>query len=147
MANHLESIPPSVLADRLVLAAVRLTRRLRAEDPAPRLSGPEASALAIVVHAGEIRPSDLARLEEVRRPTIARVIAGLERRGLVRRRPDPEDGRVAWITATPEGAAIIAEGQARRIGPLVRDLETLEPAETARLAAALPILERLSRPT
>ena len=147
MANHPESIPASVHADRLVLAAVRLTRRLRAEDPAPRLSGPEASALAVVVHAGEIRPSDLARLEEVRRPTIARVIAGLERRGFVRRRADPEDGRVAWITATPEGAAVIAEGQARRIGPLARQLEQLEPADAARLAAALPILERLSRPT
>jgi DNA-binding MarR family transcriptional regulator len=65
------------LADDLVVSAVRLTRWLKAADSAARLSGPQASALAIIVYAGHITPSDLARLEQVKRPTIARVLGQL----------------------------------------------------------------------
>ena len=144
MANY----PPSSavrLADELVLAAVRLTRRLRAQDDQARLSGPSASALAVVVHAGRIMPSELARLEEVRRPTIARTLAALESAGLVRREPDAADGRRVWIAATEAGLRMIAEGQARRTAPLARQIASLPAADRAALERALPILDRLAR--
>lgn len=131
------------LADRLTLTSVRLTRWLRASDPAPRLGGPQASALAVVVHAGRIRMSDLAAFEEVSRPTITRVASELQGRGLITRQADPADGRVGWLTATAAGRRLLAEGQARRVQPLASALESLSPTERADLATGLAIMERL----
>lgn len=134
---------PDRLADRLTLAAVRLTRWLRAADPSPRLSGPQASALAVVVHAGRLRMSDLAALEEVSRPTITRVAAELQGLGLIVREADPADGRVSWLTATEAGRALLAEGQARRIAPLAEAVAALPENRRAALAEGLVELERL----
>lgn len=134
---------PELIADRLTLAAVRLTRWLRTADPSPRLSGPQASALAVVVHAGRLRMSDLAAFEEVSRPTITRVAGELQGLGLITRAADPADGRVSWLTATDAGRALLAEGQARRIAPLVAALSTLPDDRRAALAEGLAVLERL----
>lgn len=134
---------PDLLADRLTLAAVRLTRWLRAADPSPRLSGPQASALAVVVHAGRIRMSDLAAIEEVSRPTITRVAGELQALGLIDRAADPADGRVSWLTASDAGRAVLAEGQARRIAPLVAAVSTLPADRRAALAEGLAVLESL----
>lgn len=133
----------SSVADELVVSAVRLTRWLKAVDTAARLSGPQASALAIVVHAGKIRPSDLACLEQVKRPTIARIISELAEGGLIIRDADATDRRSFWISATEAGQRLIVEGQARRIEPLVIGLKALDRAELETLRQALPILRGL----
>lgn len=135
-----------VLADRLVIAAVRLTRWLRAADPEPALSGPQASALAVVVYAGGISPSDLAKLEQVRRPTIARVIGELEAMQLIERARHPTDGRSVMLKATARGRDLLASGQKRKLGPLIERLGTLSTQERRLLSAALPVLERLIGP-
>lgn len=131
-------------ADRLVTASVKLTRRLRALDPAPKLSGAQASALAIVIFAKEIKPSALAALEEVKRATMARTIGQLEEKGLIRRNADPEDARSVFLKATPAGLRLFREGQRRRINPLHRALGRLPAADRRVLANALPVLERLA---
>lgn len=131
------------LANRLTLVSVRLTRWLRAADAAATLSGPQASALAVVVHAGRIRMSDLAALEEVSRPTITRVAAELQALGLIERAADPEDARVGWLSATPAGRKRLAEGQARRIAPLAEAVAGLSREERETLGAAAALLERL----
>lgn len=130
-----------LLADRLTLSAVRLTRWLRAADPSPRLSGPQASALAVVVHAGRLRMSDLAAFEEVSRPTITRVAAELRGLGLIVREPDPTDGRVSWLAATDAGRALLAAGQARRIAPLADAVAALPADRRAALVEGLAVLE------
>src|SRR6266403_100926 len=77
--------PARTIADRLHSAAIHLLRRLRVEDKALGLSGPRASALSVLVFRGPLTMSQLAEAEQVRRPTITRLVDGLERRGLVRR--------------------------------------------------------------
>lgn len=139
--------PSTALADRLLLAAVRLTRRLRAEDPFPRMTGPQASALAVVVHAGQVTLGDLAAFEQVRRPTISKTAAELESLGLVARATDARDRRVQRLSPTPKGRAWLAEGQARRIAPLAADVAALPEHERAVLALAAATLERLSQPS
>tara|TARA_R110002051_G_scaffold4294_1_gene22992 strand:- start:735 stop:1193 length:459 start_codon:yes stop_codon:yes gene_type:complete len=131
------------LADGLTLDAVRLTRWLRAADPAPTLSGPQASALAVVVHAGRIRMSDLARVEEVSRPTVTRIARELLTLGLIARTIDPADARVSWLTATRSGRARLAAGQARRLEPLVSALDALSPADRSSLVAGAAVLNEL----
>ncbi|MBA3050892.1 MAG: MarR family transcriptional regulator [Alphaproteobacteria bacterium] len=130
-------------ADRLTLASVRLTRWLRAADPSPTLSGPQASALAVVVHSGRIRMSDLAVFEEVSRPTITRVAGELQALGLIDRAADPADGRIGWLSATAAGRARLADGQARRIAPLAAAVSALPDDRRAALAEGLAVLESL----
>lgn len=132
---------PVEIADRMTLASVRLTRWLRAADPEPQLSGPQVSALAVIVHAGRIRMSDLAVLEEVSRPTITRVAGELQALGLIGRAVDPADGRIGWLSATAAGRARLAAGQARRIAPLAAALGELSMQERADLLRGLEVFE------
>lgn len=131
------------LADGITVASATLVRWLRAADPSPVLSGPQASALAVVVYSGRIRMSDLARLEEVSRPTITNLAAELQTLGLIERGPDPGDGRVGWLSATERGRRILAEGQARRIAPLAKAIQGLSDAERSALADGMALLQRL----
>lgn len=134
---------PIALADDVVLTAVRLVRWLKAADPAPQLTGAQASALAVIVHSGGIRPADLAQIEEVKRPTMARVITALVDRGLVMREAVDCDGRGAMLKATPQGIMLLAEGQARRCEPLSRALQDLTPEKRAAIASAMEQLKRI----
>src|SRR2546422_8012933 len=77
--------PTRAIADRLHSAAIHVLRRLRVEDKAIGLSGPRASALSVIVFRGPIAMGALAEAEQVRPPTITRLVASLERVGLVRR--------------------------------------------------------------
>jgi DNA-binding MarR family transcriptional regulator len=135
---------PEELADGLVTTAVRLTRRLRAEDRGARLTGPQASALAVVVYSRRIKVSDLATLEQVSRPTISKTVQDLEAAGLVRRSQDAHDGRVSWLEPTRKGETLLADGQARRIAPLVRQLASLSAEDRKLLSKALALLRALT---
>jgi len=137
--------PPRVdaVADRLHSAAIRLLRRLRAEDRASDLSGPRLSALSVVVFAGPIALSALAEAEQVRLPSMSRLVRGLEQAGLVERVPDASDRRVQWLRATPRGRKVLQEGRARRVARLTRELATLPTHDLAVLCRAAATLERL----
>src|SRR5215208_7560323 len=78
----------SDLADRLHSAAIHLLRRLRREDDASGLAAPKLSALSVVVHAGPLTLGALAAAEQVRPPTMTRIVAALEAEGLVTREAD-----------------------------------------------------------
>src|SRR2546421_5682696 len=91
-ASHAPAV--RAIADRLHSAAIHLLRRLRVEDKASGLSGPRISALSVIVFRGPITMGALAEAEQVRPPTITRLVAGLERRGLVRRVRHTTDGRI-----------------------------------------------------
>lgn len=131
------------LAEELSVAAVRLTRLLRANDTGARLSGPQASALSAIIYSGGLSPSNLADLEKVQRPTIAKTIGELEQQCLIERRADPKDGRGAILVATEKGHVLWTEGQARAIEPLVKSIARLTGADRATLDAAIPIIGSL----
>jgi DNA-binding MarR family transcriptional regulator len=136
---------PATVADRLHSAAIHLLRRLRREDDASGLSAPRLSALSVVVFGGPITLGALAAAEQVRPPTMTRVVQELERDGLVKREPQADDARVAVIRATPRGTRLLSEGRARRVKRLTSDLAALEAAELHLLARAAVLLERVSR--
>src|SRR3954464_7525598 len=85
------------LADRLHSAAIHLLRRLRREDDASGLPAPQLSALSVIVFGGPLTLGDLARAEQVRPPTITRLIGELEQQGLVEREVDGADRRVVRV--------------------------------------------------
>lgn len=134
------------LANRLHSVAVHLLRRVRQEDPESGLTAARLSALSVVVFAGPIRPSELAKAEQVRPPTITRLVGALEAADLVRRRPDPRDGRAHLIEATERGVELLEEGRRRRVERLARDLQTLDEGALASLREAVTVLEGLTLP-
>lgn len=137
---------PERIADRLHSAAIHLLRRLRQEDAASGLTAPRLSALSVIVFAGPLTLGELAEAEQVRPPTISRLVQGLETEGLVERLPDSEDRRVQRVRATEAGHRVLQEGRARRVRALAAEVAAL-PTEKARLLAeAADLLERLSLP-
>src|SRR5437762_6946774 len=89
--------PASELADRLHSAAIHLLRRLRREDDASGLPAPQLSAMSVIVFGGPITLGALASAEQVRPPTITKLVALLEEQGLVERETDPADRRVVRV--------------------------------------------------
>jgi DNA-binding MarR family transcriptional regulator len=134
------------LADRLHSSAIHLLRRLRVQDTAAGLSAPRLSALSVIVYAGPIRMSDLAAAEQVRLPTISRLVRDLEGDGYVERVADPADGRVQRVQATRAGRSLLEAGRARRVQELAKALAALNAGEQRALARAADLLERVSRP-
>ncbi|MDP3775688.1 MAG: MarR family transcriptional regulator [Gemmatimonadales bacterium] len=133
-------------ADRLHSAAIHLLRRLRAEDAVTGLSAPRLSALSVVVFGGPLTLGALATAEQVRPPTITRLVRELEREGFVELVPDLEDGRVRRVRATARGRALLEEGRRRRVTRLAGDLAGLTQAERRLIARASRLIERLARP-
>ncbi len=136
--------PTAHLADRLHSAALHLLRRLRREDDASGLPAPQLSALSVIVFGGPITLGDLARAEQVRPPTISKVIAILEAQSLVEREVDAGDRRVTRVRATARGTKLLHDGRQRRVAALVASLSALPARDRALLARALPVLERIS---
>jgi DNA-binding MarR family transcriptional regulator len=106
------------------------------------LSGPRASALSVLVFRGPVTMSALAEAEQVRRPTITRLVDGLERRGLVRRVHDPNDGRVQLVEATAAGKRLLRRGRARRVARLMHGVTQLSEEDQRILARAADLMER-----
>ena len=132
---------PEAVADRLHSVAIHLLRQLRREDEATGLSAARLSALSVVVFAGPLPVGELARAEQVRSPTMSRVVADLEALGLVSRAPSSSDGRAVEVRATAKGRRVLQAGRTRRVATLTRRLERLAPADLAVLERAAAVLE------
>lgn len=133
------------VAGRLHSAAIHLLRRLRVRDEEMQLTGPAASALSVVVFGGPVTLGTLAAAEQVRPPTITRLVKQLEADGLVTREVDEADGRVQRITATAKGRKVLEAGRARRVETLTDSLKALPPANLRALEEAVAILEGVVR--
>lgn len=130
------------IADRLHSGAIHLLRRLRVEDKAIGLSGPRASALSVIVFRGPIAMGALAEAEQVRPPTITRLVTNLEQAGLVRRVTDRGDGRVQLVEATATGKRLLGRGRARRVERLRRGIAQLSLEDQRLLGRAAELMER-----
>ena len=127
------------LAGRLALAVGRFNRRIRSSTGG--LSHGQLSALSSIVRRGPIRPSELAGIELVAAPTITRVIADLESRGLVHRSPDPDDGRSFFVSATEQGVELLFLARSDRARAVTAVLAELSADEVQALRDALPAFE------
>lgn len=115
----------AAVADQLHSAAIHLLRRLRKVDDASGISAPRLSALSVVVFGGPLTLGELAAAEQVRPPTMTRIVTGLERDGLVERRGDARDKRLTRIHATAKGRKVLAAGRARRVARLAAAVRSL----------------------
>jgi DNA-binding MarR family transcriptional regulator len=133
------------VAARLHAASIRLLRTLRREDDGSGLSAPRLSALSVVVFAGPLSLAELAEAEQVRPPTMSRIVDALVDRGLITRVTDPRDRRSVRIAATAEGTQLLEAGRERRVHALIGRLSRLAESERRALARGVEILERVAR--
>ena len=130
------------LAGRLRLVVFRLRRRLHREVTGD-LTPSQGSALASVSRLGPLTLGELSQVENVRPPTLTKVVAALEEAGLVERHVDPQDRRVARVEATVRGSELLAANRLRTDAYLAARLASLSPADRAALVRAVGVLERL----
>ena len=131
------------LADRLHSAAIHLLRRARREDAAMGLPPAQASVLSVLVFGGARTLSALADVEQVKAPTMTRIVDALERAGLAQRQPDADDRRKLSIAATAAGMRLMQQGRSRRVKALAQLLAGLDREEHGTLDKAVTLLARL----
>ena len=132
-------------AARLHSAAIRLLRLVRRQDEAGGLGAPRLSALSVVVFAGPLSLAELAAEEQVRPPTMSRIVDALLAAGLVTREADPNDRRMVRIAATDEGRRLLEEGRRRRVAVLADRLARLAESERRALERGVDLIESLAR--
>ncbi|GAA4667040.1 MarR family winged helix-turn-helix transcriptional regulator [Frondihabitans cladoniiphilus] len=133
---------PEDVGARLALAVGRLNRRL--QPFRPELSHGLLMALSSIVRKGPLRPGELAKLEAVAPPTATRIVVELEKRGLVERSDDPDDGRSFFVGATEEGTAAILAARHERAVHAAELLSALTSDEFEAISGALEALEKAS---
>jgi DNA-binding MarR family transcriptional regulator len=145
--NRESTVDNSVLsvADRLHSAAIHLLRRVRKQDIATGEGPARLSALSVLVFGGPKTLGELAAAEQVKPPTMSRIVAGLARSRLVDITADPEDARRMRIRATTKGTQILQKGRELRITYLASHLERLTSDELSKVGEAVEILGRLLR--
>lgn len=137
-----EPLEAPALPSRLRLVVTRLARRLRQQAEVPA-SPTQLAVLATIERDGPLTLGELAAVERVRPPTITAAVGRLEEQGLVHRRADKRDRRVARVEITPQGRRLLAQSRSRKTAYLERRLAALDPDERATLERAAVILERI----
>ena len=131
-------------ADRLHSAAIHLLRRLRVRDRESGVGPAQLSALSVLVFGGPRSLGELADAEQVRPPTMSRIVAGLESAGLVRRHAT-EDGRRVRLEASTKGTKILQEGRERRVESLAKAVSSLSGEEQQKLGTLTDLLQQVIR--
>jgi DNA-binding MarR family transcriptional regulator len=133
------------VADRLHSAAIHLLRRVRKQDVATGEGPARLSALSVLVFGGAKTLGELAAAEQVKPPTMSRIVAGLARSHLIDIATDPLDARRMQIRATAKGKSILQKGRERRIAYLATHLDDLTLGELQALSDSVEILGRVLR--
>jgi DNA-binding MarR family transcriptional regulator len=134
----------AALASALRVSLARLNRRLRKQAAGHALTPTQLAILSSVERNGSMTPGELAEREKVQPPSMTRVIAKLEERGLLARSPHPTDRRQVTVSVTEAGTSLLKEERRLKEAWLHQRIKELTPGERASLRAAAPILEKLS---
>src|ERR1041385_610782 len=130
------------LADRLHSAATHLLRLVRGQDAPTGIGPAQLSALSVLVFGGPLSLNELARTEQVRPPTMSRIVDALEAQELARRRANQQDRRALLIEATEKGTRILKLGRRRRVQFLAAHLRRLSQAELKEIGRAVQAIQK-----
>jgi DNA-binding MarR family transcriptional regulator len=145
MYPQAKATPLTDSAAKLRMAIVRTSRRLRQEAAVETagLTPTSVAALATIDRHGPLTPSEVARIERVKRPTVTRTLGCLEREGLIERTPDPADGRSALVAVNAAGRERLQRLRGRKNAYLARRMRDLPAADVETLERAAEILDRM----
>lgn len=133
------------LAHTVRIALMRLARRMRKQRSDMSLTLSQLSALATLDRHGALTPRELADREQIQPPSLTKVLAALEERGLVEVAPHPQDGRQKLVAVTAAAHDMLEADRRVRDEWLAQRMTGLSAAEIATLRAAMPVVEKLLR--
>jgi DNA-binding MarR family transcriptional regulator len=125
-------------------SVMRLSRRIKHQRVDESLSPTEMSVLGTLARCGTATPGELARKEHVQPPSMTRIVALLEAKGLVRLAPHPEDRRQKVVSPTERAETMLAESRRKRNVWLAQLAAELDEDEWEKLRAAAPVMEKLA---
>jgi DNA-binding MarR family transcriptional regulator len=129
------------VADRVHSAAIHVLRHARKQDVLSRQGPARLSALSVLVFGGPMALGQLAAAEQVKAPTMSRIVAGLKRSELAEIETDAKDGRRIRVTATAKGKRLLHQARIRRIELLAELLGSLGDADLKTLLRAAELIE------
>jgi DNA-binding MarR family transcriptional regulator len=124
---------------------LRVTRLVRNQRVDTSITLTQLSAMGALYKNGAMSAGELAAYERVQPPSMSKVLANLEERGLVRRDQHPADRRQAILAITDEGRELLDSERHARDAWLTRKLAALTAAERDLLRRAVPILDKLAQ--
>jgi DNA-binding MarR family transcriptional regulator len=130
-------------AEAVHAASIRVLRIVRAEDTKAGIGPAQLSALSILVFLGPKTMGELADAEQVKPPTMSRIVDGLVRQRLAERSPEASDRRSLRIAATPKGRRLLLAGRNRRVRALAKRLEILSESDLTVLEKAAQLLAQV----
>lgn len=134
------------LAERLHSAAIHLLRRLRVQDLASGVGPAKLSALSVLVFSKRpLSLSELAAAEQVKNPTMSRLVSAMERDGLVTTETMKSDARSIHITPTNRGKTLLIAGKKRRVDSLAKAIEILNASQLKEMENATTLLQEIVR--
>lgn len=136
---------PDAVADKLHSASIHLLRSVAREDPASSLGPARLSALSVIVFRGPLTLGELAEIEQVRPPTMTKIVYALHAAGLIRKEPLPDDRRSVRVSATANGKRLLQAARRRRLRVLTKRLKGLSERELATLDRAAELMENAAR--
>ncbi|MGI5470347.1 MarR family winged helix-turn-helix transcriptional regulator [Streptomyces sp. CA-132043] len=125
-------------------AVMRLSRRIKHQRVDESLSPTEMSVLGTLARCGTATPGELARKEHVQPPSMTRIVAMLEAKGLVRLQPHPDDRRQKVVMQTEQAEEMLEESRRKRNVWLAELVSGLDEDEWEALRVAAPVLEKLA---
>jgi DNA-binding MarR family transcriptional regulator len=139
-----EKLDPADVALALHGSIGLYARRIRRHPLPEGLTPPEIEALSLLDRRGPQAPSTIARAEQITPQAIGVTLAGLERRGMVERTQDPDDGRRILMSLTQKGRQVVHDKKSARIQQIAALLgDGFSEEELHTLMSAAPLIERL----
>lgn len=111
-----------------------ISKRMRS---AVGVTGPQRLVLRLVAHYDRPSPGELARALRVHPSSLTGVLRRLERAGLIRRAPDPTDGRRAIVSLTAKGQRLNDRQDGTAESAVRRALKALGRSRTTTARAVL----------
>ncbi|MEV4352451.1 MarR family winged helix-turn-helix transcriptional regulator [Actinoplanes sp. NPDC049596] len=125
------------LSDAFWAVARQLRHRTKVALEPWDLSPSQGRALTVLARHGDLRLSSVAEHLRIAPRSATEVVDDLQQRGLVERRPDPDDRRAVLVTLTSHGTAVTTEIQAARQAASARLFAVLDPADRQDLLRVL----------
>jgi DNA-binding MarR family transcriptional regulator len=134
------------VAGALRVSVGLLVRWLRQAKSAGDLTLPESTALARLDRGGPMTSAALAKVEQISPQSMGATLSGLENRGFIERRPDPEDGRRILMSLTDAGLQVLRNRRDAATEHLAKALSIeFSGSELEQLLAAAQLIERLTQ--
>ena len=132
------------LASQLRPSLLRLTRIVRNQRADMSVTLTQLSAMGTLFKRGPMSAGELAGCERVQPPSMTKVLASLEERGLVRRETHPTDRRQVIVGITDAGVALLDSERRSRDAWLTQHLSGLTADERSLLRKVIPVLDKLA---